>query len=389
MNGEAVDAAADSEFASIDLAARAYADASDALRRALRDDLVHQAAPVARRLARRYRGRGEALEDLEQVALVGLMKSVDGYDPERGPFSGYFMATVSGELKKHFRDRGWSVRVPRRLQELVAQVVQTSARLTTDKARRPTTADLAAELRVSESEIAEALGSASAYRPASLNAVLPGDDGAELGDTLGDLDTELGRVEDRLTVSELLCRLPARERRILAMRFYGNCTQTEIAEVLGISQMHASRLLSQALGWLRDALLSDDPLQWKAGRGASDDGPRLGIRTAVVGGADAGVAGGAVVVEVRGELERDTAEQLRRALSAALRLGPARQLRVDLRAVSFIDAAAISALIGAGEQARRVGMRLSLFGARRHVAQALATAGLWPFLDRAPDTGGD
>jgi RNA polymerase sigma-B factor len=138
--------------------------------------------------------------------------------------------------------------------------------------------------------------------------------------------------------------------------------------------MHASRLLSQALAWLRDALLSDDPLQWKAGRGAGTDGPRLGVQTAVVRDA--------VVVEIRGELERDTAEQLRRALSTALRLGPAAQLRVDLRGVPFIDAAAISALIGAGETARRAGMRLSLVGARRHVAQALATAGLWPYLDR-------
>jgi RNA polymerase sigma-B factor len=361
----------DSEFAGLDRAARSYADAAGELRAALRDDLIARSAIIARRLARRYRDRGEPLEDLEQVALVGLLKAVEGYDPERGSYGGYLLSTVAGELKRHFRDRGWNVRVPRRVQELVAQVTQANARLTADLARRPTVAELAAELRVSVEEVAEALASATAYRPISLNAPLPGDDGGELGDTVGGPDGELGAVEDRLTIAELLCRLPARERQLLALRFYGNLTQTEIAEVMGMSQMHASRLLSAALAWLRDALLSDDPMQWRAGRSAPDAG-RLVVRTRKTDES--------VVVELGGELDRDCVDQLRRALSAAVRLGPVRRLRIDLRAVPFVDAAAIAAILATGETAKRAGIRLHLAGARPYVAQALATAGLWPFL---------
>jgi RNA polymerase sigma-B factor len=369
-----------SEFAALDVAARAFVDAAGGLRVALRDDLVVRAAPIARRLARRYRDRGEPLEDLEQVALVGLLKAVDGYDPERGSFGGYLLSTVSGELKRHFRDRGWNVRVPRRVQELVAQVSHASARLTADLSRRPTVAELAEELGVSADEVAEALASASAYRPVSLNAPLPGEDNGELVDSLGMADRGMGGVEDRLTVAELLCRLPARERQLLALRFYGNQTQTEIAAAMGMSQMHASRLLTQALAWLRDALLSEDPVQWRAGRGAPDP-DRLAVRTRIVQGA--------VLVELGGELDRDAVDQLRRALGTAIRLGPAPQLRVDLRAVPFVDAAAIAAILAAGESARRAGMRLSLVGARPYVAQALATAGLWPFLAGGAAADGD
>lgn len=364
-----------SDFAELDSAALAFAEATGASRRDLREDLVNRASPLVRRLARRYRDRGEPLDDLEQVALVGLLKAVDGYDPERGLFCGYLLVTVSGELKRHFRDRGWSIRVPRRVQELTAQVARASADLTADRARRPTTVELADELHVSQAEVIEALASSSAYRPVSLNVPLPGDDGAELADTLGVTDGEIGRVEDRLTVAELLCRLPARERRLLALRFYGNLTQTEIAQQMGISQMHASRLLSRALGWLRDAMLSDDPMQWSIGQGTPDTG-NLSVRIMVVGDE--------VVLELGGELERDTADQLRRSLAAAVRLGPAARLRVDLRAVPFVDAAAIAVLIGAGENARRAGMRLCLSGARPYVGRALATAGLWPFLVAGP-----
>lgn len=360
-----------SDFAMLDATAQAYAEATGAHRAALREELITLAAAVAKRLARRYRDRGEPLDDLEQVALLGLLKAIDGYDPQRGPFGGYLLATVSGELKRHFRDRGWSVRVPRRVQELTFQVTQASARLTAERARRPSTVELAGELRVPEEQVIEALASASAYRPVSLNLPLPGDDGVELADTLGVADAGIERVEDRLTVTELLCRLPERERRMLAMRFYGDHTQSEIAEMLGISQMHASRLLSRALGWLRDALLSEDPTQWNIGHGTPGAQPAPRIV----------VAADAIVVELAGELERDTADQVRRALYAAIKLGPAATLRVDLRAVPFVDAAAIAVIIGAGEAAARIGMRLALVGARPYVGQALATAGLWPYLE--------
>jgi RNA polymerase sigma-B factor len=360
-----------SDLVALDGAAYAYADAAADLRGALRTDLVERAAPVARRLARRYRGRGESLEDLEQVAVVGLLKAVEGYDPGRGPFSPYFLATASGELKKHFRDRGWTVRVPRRVQDLVGQVIQASARLSTDRGRWPSLAELAEEVGVAEAEVSDALASTSAYRPASLNAVLSGGEGTELIETLGTLDPDLGLVDDRLTVAELLCRLPPRERQMLALRFYGNRTQSEIAESMGISQMHASRLLSQTLAWLRDAFLSDDPVHWKAGRRVPDS-DRLRVETEV--------EGAAVVVRLGGEFDRDTADQARRALSAACRLAPVEELRVDLTDVPFVDAAAAATLIASREAASRAGMRLRLVGARRYVAQTLATAGLWPYL---------
>ncbi|HYN96210.1 MAG TPA: sigma-70 family RNA polymerase sigma factor [Pilimelia sp.] len=366
---------ANAELAALDQAAREYAASAGAGRDARRTDLVVATAPLARRLARRYRGRGEALEDLEQVALLGALKAVDGYEPERGMFSGYLLATVSGELKKHFRDRGWGVRAPRRVQELALQVMHTTAQLTAERAARPTAAEVAGVLGVPTAEVSEAMMSASAYRPVSLNAPLPGDDGAELGDTLGGTDTELGRVDDRLTVAALLCKLPARERQVLAMRFYGNRTQSEIAEALGMSQMHASRLIAQALGWLREAMLSESPRHWRAGR-AAPDGTGLGVRTRAVPGA--------VVMELVGEVERDNVEQLRRAVAAALRLAPVPELRVDLRNVPFVDAAAIAALIWAHRVAGRAGRSLRIVGARPYVGRLLATAGLWPLLDRSP-----
>lgn len=361
------------DFAELEGAARDYAQATGARRAALRDDLIVRAVPVARRLARRYRDRGEPLEDLEQVALIGLIKAVDGYDPTRGPFGGYLFATACGELRRHFRDRGWQVRVPRKLQELALQVTQTSARMTADRSRPPSAVELAEELTVTPPEVLEALAASSAYRPASLNATPPGGSG-ELGDALGGPDGEMSRMEDRLTIAELLCRLPARERQMLALRFYGNHTQAEIAQALGMSQMHTSRLLSQALAWLREALLSDCPAQWKPGRTAAD-ATRLGVRTTA--------QAGQVVVELSGELDRDCSDELRRTLSSAVRRARGGQLRVDLSGVSFVDAAVIAVIIGIVEATRRAGVPLRLSGARRYVGHALATAGLWPHLRAA------
>ena len=267
----------------LDAAALAYAARIAGLpperRQEARDDLVRFALPFAGRLARRYRGRGEPLEDLEQVARLGLVNAVDRYDPERGSFTAYAAITIVGEIKRHFRDRTWGVHVPRRLRDLILEVGQATAALTSELSRTPSVAELAARLETPEEEILAALESAAGYSPASLNAPVGGESSAEFGDLVGESDTDLESVDDRVTVSGLLGRLPWRERRILAMRFYGNQTQAEIAARFGISQMHVSRLLSRALTWLRQAMLADTPTPWQSG--TADANPPAGSRCAV------------------------------------------------------------------------------------------------------------
>lgn len=228
-------------------------------RRFCRRQLIELHLTLAEFLARRFRNRGEPLEDLTQVAMVGLIKAVDGFDTGRGvDFSSYAIPTVVGELKRHFRDKGWSVRVPRRLQELKGEITRSTARLTQDLGRAPTVADLAGHLGISAREVLEGLESASAYSALSLSAPSGGDEQAPpIADSLGDLDPDLGHVEDREALRPLLEELPPREQRIIAMRFFGNMTQTEIAEEIGISQMHVSRLLSRSLRRMRDRLLVD------------------------------------------------------------------------------------------------------------------------------------
>jgi RNA polymerase sigma-B factor len=364
------------DLAQIDTVAVTYAGRvaglakTDAVRRTERDRLVAAAMPFAGRLARRYRGRGEPLEDLVQVARLGLLKAVDGYDPTRGSFTGYAAITITGELRRHFRDRTWGVHVPRRMQEMSLEVGRVIGELTRELSRSPTTAEVAHRIGVGEDEVLVALETATAYAPVSLQAPTPGDSGTPLADLIGEPDSDLSAVDDRVTVSSLLCRLPARERQILAMRFYGNRTQSEIAGELGISQMHVSRLLSRALTWLREAMLSDTPHEWEAGA-VPPDRHELFIRTVP--------RGGVVVVHVAGEVDRDTAPRLRDALLSALR-GRPDEVRVDLGGVPFVDAAGIAALLCALEAARGAGARLTVAGARQYVRQALRVAGLGPLL---------
>ena len=266
----------------LDAAALAYAARIDGLpperRGEARDDLVRFALPFAGRLARRYRGRGEPLEDLEQVARLGLVNAVDRYDPERGSFTAYAAITIVGEIKRHFRDRTWGVHVPRRLRDLILEVGQATSALTSELSRAPTVAELSARLETPQEEILAALESAAGYSPASLNAPVGGESSAEFGDLVGESDNALESVDDRVTVSGLLHRLPWRERRILAMRFYGNQTQAEIAARFGISQMHVSRLLSRALTWLRQAMLADAAAAVAERRRRSRTGRRPGSR---------------------------------------------------------------------------------------------------------------
>jgi RNA polymerase sigma-B factor len=227
-------------------------------RERVRARLIELYIPLAEYLARRFRNRGELFDDLVQVANLGLIKSVDGFDPERGAaFTSYAIPMIVGELKRHFRDKGWDVRVPRRLQELRLEISKISGDLAQDLGRSPTVADLAAKLEVSEEEIIEGLDCGQAYRALSLDAPVgeAGDSGADgLGDLLGGDDPDMANVENRESLRPLLAKLPEREQKIIAMRFHGNLTQSQIATELGISQMHVSRLLAGALRTLRSEL---------------------------------------------------------------------------------------------------------------------------------------
>ncbi len=225
----------------------------------LREQLVEAHLPLVEYLARRFRNRGEPLDDLVQVATIGLIKSVDRFDLERGvEFSTYATPTIVGEIKRHFRDKGWAIRVPRRLQELKLSLTKATSELSQKNGRSPTVAELAGHLGLTEEEILEGLESANAYSAVSLDAPDGGDDDSPaVADSLGMMDDALEGVEYRESLKPLLEQLPAREKKILLLRFFGNMTQSQIASELGISQMHVSRLLARTLAQLRTGLLSE------------------------------------------------------------------------------------------------------------------------------------
>jgi len=234
--------------------------AGDEERLRSRGELVELHLPLVEYLARRFRNRGEWLDDLTQVATIGLIKSIDRFDLSRGvEFSTYATPTIVGEIKRHFRDKGWAVRVPRRLQELKLALTKAISDLAQRLGRAPTVAELAAHLQMSEEEVLEGLESANAYSTVSLDAPDSGDDDAPaVAESLGMLDDALEGVEYRESLKPLLERLPPREKRILLLRFFGNMTQSQIAIELGISQMHVSRLLARTLAQLREGLTTDD-----------------------------------------------------------------------------------------------------------------------------------
>jgi RNA polymerase sigma-B factor len=250
----------------LDCAASEYAVAwtgSDAeQRRWLRDDLIRRLIPFADRVASRYRHRVEPLEDIRQVARLGLVNAVDRYDPERGSFTAFAVVTISGEVKRHFRDRTWVVHVNRRLQDLSMEVGHATAELTQTLSRTPTAPEIARHLEVGEQDVRSARTCTAGRTPMSLSTPL-GDDGSrELGDLIGGSDEALESSADRLALQELVRELPPRIQRLIIMRFYGNLTQSQIAVEFDISQMHVSRLLGRGLAWLRAALLSDPPPPW-------------------------------------------------------------------------------------------------------------------------------
>lgn len=224
----------------------------------LREETITAWLPMARRLARRYKGRGESLDDLVQAATVSLISAVDRFDPSLGvDFTGYAIPTILGGLKRHFRDRAWAIRVPRRLQEMRMAITAAGSELSRTLSRTPTLAEVAAHLGVTEEQVIEGLEGARAYRCTSLSTPVGADSTMELADSLGTEDRDYERTELHLSLIPALAALTERERRIVTLRFFGNQTQIEIAAQVGVSQMHISRLLAGALVKLRNRLGPD------------------------------------------------------------------------------------------------------------------------------------
>jgi len=218
--------------------------------------LVTRYQPLVRSCVLRYRGSTEPQEELMQVGYVGLLKAINNFDPAVGAsLASYAQPCVSGEIKRHFRDKRWQVHVKRSLQELRLEVRNATGELMGALGRAPTEAELASRLGVSEDDVRDALQADQAFRAASLDSPLPGEDGSSLGELLGAEDPQLEHVLDMQAVWAHWDGLPEREQQLLLMRFYGNMTQSEIGARLGLSQMHVSRLLAAAIAYLRTRLV--------------------------------------------------------------------------------------------------------------------------------------
>jgi RNA polymerase sigma-B factor len=231
-------------------------------RDAVRDELTRAWLPMAHRIAGRFRNRGESLEDLRQVAALGLVKAIDRYEPGRGAFESYAVPTITGEIKRHFRDRMWALRVPRRVQELRNKVRIARRELTeTAGGATPSVAAIAGRTGLTEEEVNAGLEALESFSTLSLDAEMsPSDDGFSLADTIGTCDEAYDVVIDREAAKEGLRRLPERERAILYMRFFEDMTQSRIADRLGISQMHVSRLISRCCARIREEALAREAM---------------------------------------------------------------------------------------------------------------------------------
>ncbi|MGI9082508.1 MAG: SigB/SigF/SigG family RNA polymerase sigma factor [Thermoleophilaceae bacterium] len=230
---------------------RRYHDLGD---QSAREALVERHMPLVRSLARRYAGRGEPLDDIEQVGAIGLIKAIDRFELEREvALTTYATPNVVGEIKRHFRDKGWAIRVPRALQELNAKMSSTIDRLTATLGRSPSIAEIAESLEATPEDVLEAIEVGSAYTTLSLSAPV-GEDAADPLEAIGGEDEGFERSDDRAALAPALARLPQREREILRMRFEEGLPQTQIAEQVGLSQMHVSRLIRRSLTAMRDEL---------------------------------------------------------------------------------------------------------------------------------------
>lgn len=229
---------------------------TDRERRALRNRIVAEHLPVAEHIARRFHNRGQPDDDLRQVAVLGLIQAVDRFDPTRGSdFLAYAVPTITGEVRRYFRDTSWSLRVPRSLKEMHAQIRAETTRLSHELGRAPRPSELAHALGRPLEDIHEGLAAGNAFHSDSLDEPTP-TGGASVADLLGTEDARLESVLDRQELFPALAQLPERERAIVLLRFFGNLTQTQIAERVGLSQMHVSRLLSASLATLRRHLSS-------------------------------------------------------------------------------------------------------------------------------------
>ncbi|WP_067824523.1 RNA polymerase sigma factor SigF [Nocardia inohanensis] len=236
-------------------------DPADPQRERVREKLIGRCMPLADHIARKFSGRGESFDDLLQVARVGLVQAVDRFDVTRGSsFLSFAVPTVMGEVRRHFRDNTWAVRVPRRTKEIQLSIGGAIDTLSQRLGRLPKAREIAAELEVDLVEVTQALIAGNAYQLASLDAV-GGDDSENtplsLMEVLGEVEPRYDRVDEFMAVKPLIGELPEREQQILIMRFFEAKTQTQIADELGISQMHVSRILAKTLSWLREEALRD------------------------------------------------------------------------------------------------------------------------------------
>ncbi len=229
----------------------------------LKEELAALHLNLVRFLAGKFAGRGESLEDLVQVGSLGLVKALDRYDPDRGnEFTTYATPTIVGEIKRHFRDKGWSMKIPRRLQELNQSVNRTAERLAAEIGRVPTAQEIADSLGTDPDKVLEAQELGRAYNMVSLNSDMDGEDEGRpstLLNYLGQTDLDLDRVEDRLALRQAFAALPPREQRLMFLRYFENRSQSDIARVLDISQMHVSRLQQRSLERMKQALADRNP----------------------------------------------------------------------------------------------------------------------------------
>ena len=255
---------------------------TSARREAACETLVRRYEFLVRAAVRKYRGAPEPEEDLMQVGYVGLLKALNNFDPHRGVgLSAYAQPCIGGEIKRHFRDKRWQVRVKRPAQELMLQVRHTRARLTQELGRMPLAGEIASTAGLSVAEVRVGEGAEQAFRPRSLDAPVAADEeSTSLGELIGQEDPGIEHTVDMEAVWAHWTELPRRQQRILAMRFYGNMTQQEIAERVGISQMHVSRLLAGSLSHLRRCLTDATPGTLRpAGKGPDEPARRRSPRT--------------------------------------------------------------------------------------------------------------
>jgi RNA polymerase sigma-B factor len=228
----------------------------------LRTRIIEKCLPLADHVARRYGRRGESHDDLLQVARVGLVKAVNRFDPEAGEFLAFAVPTIMGEVKRYFRDFSWAVKVPRRLKDIYPQLGLAMNELSQRLGRSPTPSELAAEIGVDREEVVEAMTASEGFKARSIDFTATSDDDKPtIADRMGDLDPGIRFIEDREALKAQMATLPSRLEQIIVMRFFGSMSQDEIAKEVGISQMHVSRLLVQALKLLRDGMREPDDIR--------------------------------------------------------------------------------------------------------------------------------